>query len=80
MASSNFPFLKGNSINRPLIFNGEGYHYWKTRMRIFIEAIDLNIWKAIEIGPFHPTMVVGNATIEDTYPHQKAPSVVAHLL
>ena len=33
-------------------------------MQIFIEAIDLNIWEAIEIGPFIPTMVVGNATIE----------------
>ena len=64
MASSNFPFLEGNSINRPLVFNGEGYHYWKTRMQIFIEAIDLNIWEVIEIGPFIPTMVVGNATIE----------------
>jgi len=43
MVSSNFPFPKENSINRFLIFNGEGYHYWKTRMQIFIEAIDLNI-------------------------------------
>jgi len=33
-------------------------------MQIFIEGIDLNIWEAIEIGPFIPTMVVGNATIE----------------
>ena len=33
-------------------------------MQIFIEAIDLNIWEAIEIGPYIPTMVVGNATIE----------------
>ena len=64
MTSSNFLFSEENSINRPLIFNGEGYHYWKTRMQIFIEAIDLNIWEAIEIGPFIPTMVVKNATIE----------------
>ena len=33
-------------------------------MQIFIETIDLNIWKAIEIGPFIPTMVVGNATLD----------------
>ena len=33
-------------------------------MQIFIEAIDLNIWEAIEFGPFIPTMVVGNRTIE----------------
>ena len=46
------------------MFNGEGYHYWKTRMQIFIEAIDLNIQEAIEIGPFIPTMVLINATIK----------------
>ena len=64
MASSNFLFPKGNSINRPPIFNGEGYHYWKTQMQIFIEAIDLKIWEAIKIGPYVPTMVAGNTTIE----------------
>ena len=64
MASSNYLFLEGNSINRPPIFNGVGYHYWKTRMKIFIEAIDLNIWEAIEIGPYIPTMAAGNTTIQ----------------
>ena len=33
-------------------------------MQIFIEAIDLNIWEAIEIGPYIPKVVVGNATIK----------------
>ena len=47
MASSNFLFPEGNSIHRPPIFNDEGYHYWKSQMQIFIEAIDLNIWEAI---------------------------------
>ena len=64
MASSNFLFSEGNSINRPHIFNGVGSHYWKTCMQIFIKAIDLNIWEAIEIDPYIPIMVVGNATIE----------------
>ena len=44
------------------MFNGEGYHYWKTRMQIFIEAIDLKIWEAIEFDSFIPTMVERNAT------------------
>ena len=64
MSSANFLFPEGNSINRPPIFNGEGYHYWKIQMQIFIEAIDLNIWEAIEVGPYVPTMVAGNTTIE----------------
>jgi len=33
-------------------------------MQIFIEAIDLNIWEAIEIRPCIPTMFAGNTTIE----------------
>jgi len=33
-------------------------------MQIFIEATNLNIWEAIEISPYIPTMVAGNATIE----------------
>ena len=33
-------------------------------MQIFIEGTDLNIWEAIEIGPYIPTMVAGNTTIE----------------
>ena len=48
----------------PPIFNGVGYHYWKTQMQIFIEAIDLNIWEVIEIGHYIPTMVAWNTTIE----------------
>ena len=45
---------EGASINRPPMFNGDGYSYWKVRMKIFIEAIDLDIWNAIENGPFIP--------------------------
>ena len=66
MASSNFLFPEGNSIHRPPIFNGEGYHYWETRMQIFIEAIDLNIWEAIEIGPNVPTIVDGSTSTGTT--------------
>ena len=33
-------------------------------MQIFVEAIDLNIWEAIEQGPYVPSIVAGSATIE----------------
>ena len=33
-------------------------------MQIFIEVIDLNIQDAIEVGPYIPTLVAGNTTIE----------------
>ena len=40
-------------------------------MQIFIEAIDLNIWEAIEIGPYIPTMVVGKALYTKQQTHDK---------
>jgi len=33
-------------------------------MQIFIEVIDLNIWEAIEIGPYIPTMMARNTSIK----------------
>ena len=64
MVSSNSFLLEGSSINRPLVFNRDGYSYWKTRMRIFIEAIDLDVWDAVEKGPFVPTKLVEGKTVE----------------
>ena len=64
MASNN-PFGgEGSSINRPPLFNGEGYAYWKARMKIFIEAIDMEIWKSIENGPFVPKRKINEEVVE----------------
>ncbi|XP_022637970.1 uncharacterized protein LOC106764054 isoform X1 [Vigna radiata var. radiata] len=47
MAGSYQTFAKGASINRPPLFKGENYAFWKVRMQIFIESIDC--------GPSIPT-------------------------
>uniref|UniRef100_A0A151UF65 Retrovirus-related Pol polyprotein from transposon TNT 1-94 n=1 Tax=Cajanus cajan TaxID=3821 RepID=A0A151UF65_CAJCA len=52
MDNSNLPYGEGVSIHRPPVFNGEKYVYWKIRMRIFIEAIDVAVSDAIENGPY----------------------------
>uniref|UniRef100_A0A151UIH2 DUF4219 domain-containing protein n=1 Tax=Cajanus cajan TaxID=3821 RepID=A0A151UIH2_CAJCA len=54
MANSNLPYGEGVSIHRPPVFNVENYVYWKIRMRIFIEAIDIAVLDAIENGPYIP--------------------------
>jgi len=48
------PFEEGASINKPPLFCGFNYKYWKSKMKIFIESIDQGIWDAIENGPFIP--------------------------
>jgi len=48
------PFGEGASINRPPLFCGLNYQFWKVRMKIFVECLDRGIWDEFENGPFIP--------------------------
>ena len=54
LMADKLPFGKGASINRPPLFCGVNYQFWKVRMKIFVESIDKGIWNAIKYGPFIP--------------------------
>jgi len=47
MVEGKLPFGEGASINRPHLFSGVNYQFWKIRMKIFIESLDRGIWDAI---------------------------------
>jgi len=55
------PFEEGASINKPPLFCGLNYKYWKVRMKVFVESIDQGIWDAIENGPFIPKVEKGGS-------------------
>ena len=57
-------FAEGASINRPLMFGGVNYAFWKIRMKIFMESIDMGIWDAVVNGPFVPMQVVKEETVK----------------
>ncbi|MQL79697.1 hypothetical protein Taro_012144 [Colocasia esculenta] len=42
--------IEGQSVNRPPLFDGEDYPYWKTRMEYFLQGHDYQIWSIIEEG------------------------------
>jgi len=48
------PFGEGASINRPPLFCGVNYQFWKVRMKIFIHSTDKGIWESIENCPLVP--------------------------
>jgi len=48
------PFGEGASINKPPLFCGVNYQFWKVRMKIFVEFIDKGIWNEIKNGHFIP--------------------------
>ena len=47
-------FAEGSSVNRPPMFNGMNYSFWKIRMKIFMESIDVLIWEVVVHGPYVP--------------------------
>jgi len=47
-------FGEGASINKPPLFYGLNYQFWKVIMKIFGESIDRQIWDAIVNDPFIP--------------------------
>ena len=46
--------MEGQSTTRPPFFDGNDYPYWKTRMRIFLQALDYEIWEIVCDGSFIP--------------------------
>ena len=58
------PFGEGASINRPPLFCGLNYQFWKVRMKICMESLDKGIWDAIENGPFIPKFEKMNLSLK----------------
>ena len=58
MVGQNQTFAESVSINRPPLFTGENYHFWKVRMQIFLESVDRGIWDVVLNGPFFPVNIV----------------------
>ncbi|MED6177933.1 hypothetical protein PIB30_102849, partial [Stylosanthes scabra] len=57
MASTSFNNNNNNeglSTTRLSLFNGTNSSYWKNKMRIWIRAQDIRIWKVIEQGNHVP--------------------------
>ncbi|KAH9698224.1 hypothetical protein KPL71_023940 [Citrus sinensis] len=55
MATHNDSILReGQSTIRPPFFDGNDYPYWKTKMRIYLQALDYEIWEIVCDGPFMP--------------------------
>ncbi|KAH9658168.1 hypothetical protein KPL70_023385 [Citrus sinensis] len=47
-------FREGQSTTRPPFFDDNDYAYWKTRMRIYLQALDYELWEVVCDGPFMP--------------------------
>ena len=57
--------FEGQSVNRPPLFDGEDYTYWKTRMEYFLQGHDYQIWSIVEEGDLVVTNEKAQWTDED---------------
>ena len=49
---------EGQSCNRPPLFNGQNYTYWKACMHIFVQALDYDMWSIITSDPYYPIKTI----------------------
>ncbi|GJU83018.1 retrovirus-related pol polyprotein from transposon TNT 1-94 [Tanacetum coccineum] len=52
MESENY--LEGKSMQRPPLFESDGFIYWKNRFETYVKSKDLNLWHIITYGDFPP--------------------------
>ena len=54
---------EGQSTNRPPLFNGSNYTYWKARIKIFIQILDYDMWSIIVNGSHIPTKLIDGMSL-----------------
>ncbi|KAL3503833.1 hypothetical protein ACH5RR_033674 [Cinchona calisaya] len=57
MATNNAMFLEGHSITRHPMFIGINFVFWRDRMKIFVQSIDIDLWYIICEGPLEANVI-----------------------
>ncbi|GJV08391.1 zf-CCHC domain-containing protein [Tanacetum coccineum] len=47
-------YLEGKSMQRPPLFESDGFIYWKNRFETYVKSKDLDLWHVITDGDFPP--------------------------
>nr|GEW60575.1 zf-CCHC domain-containing protein/DUF4219 domain-containing protein/UBN2 domain-containing protein [Tanacetum cinerariifolium] len=48
-------YLEGQSMQRPPLFESDGFIYWKNIFETYMKAKDVDLWHVIIYGDFPPT-------------------------
>ena len=55
---------EGSSSNRPPLFEGKDFGYWKVKMEVFLKSQDAFMWDIIQNGDFNPTKVAEDGSTD----------------
>ncbi|GJV93409.1 hypothetical protein Tco_1541222 [Tanacetum coccineum] len=64
-------YLEGQSMQRPPLFESDGFIYWKNRFKTYVKSKDLDLWHVITDGDFPPIQNNPETKKDEVVPFQK---------
>ncbi|GJZ48002.1 hypothetical protein Tco_0601834 [Tanacetum coccineum] len=64
-------YLEWKSMQRPPLFESDGFIYWKNRFETYVKSKDLDLWHAITYGDFPPIQYNLNTKKDETVSFNK---------
>ena len=64
-------YLEGQSMQRPPLFESDGFLYWKNRFETYVKSKDLDLWHVITNGDFLPTQNNPETNKDEIVPFEK---------
>ena len=61
---------EGSAVNKPPLFDGKNYTFWKARMKILLKSLDPKCWLLVEKGFTEPkiTSIIGGGQLTTVSP------------
>ncbi|GJW58532.1 hypothetical protein Tco_0105263 [Tanacetum coccineum] len=64
-------YLEGQSMQRPPLFESDGFIYWKNRFETYVKSKDLDLWHVITYGDFPPIQNNPETKKDEIVPFEK---------
>ncbi|GJV28747.1 hypothetical protein Tco_1385195 [Tanacetum coccineum] len=64
-------YLEGQSMQRPPLFESDGFIYWKNRFETYVKSKDLDLWHIITYGDFPPVQNNSETKKDEIVPFDK---------
>ncbi|GKA66668.1 hypothetical protein Tco_0766476 [Tanacetum coccineum] len=64
-------YLKGQSMQRPPLFESDSFIYWKNRFETYVKSKDLDLWHVITNGDFQPIQQNPETKLDEVIPFEK---------
>ncbi|PWA67605.1 zf-CCHC domain-containing protein/DUF4219 domain-containing protein/UBN2 domain-containing protein [Artemisia annua] len=64
-------YLEGQSMQRPPLFESDGFLYWKNRFETYVKSKDLDLWHVITNGNFLPIQTNSETKRDEIVPFEK---------